>query len=98
MGLLRRRFTIPAGSSLRHVAAMAAVVVVFVLGLSFNAAAQGSNIKGKVVADIPVRRKALSGVIVSLSGLRRTGMSATTLPLMLLPWAAALNDKPRTKT
>src|SRR6185369_12341042 len=74
MGLLhRRRFTIPAASSLRHLAVMAAVVVVFVLSLSSNAAAQGSNIKGKVVADIPVRRKALSGVIVSLSGDRLAG-------------------------
>src|SRR6185295_18568707 len=68
-----RRFTIPAGSSLRHVATMAAVVVVSVLSLSSNAAAQGSNIKGKVVADIPVRRKALSGIIVSLSGDRLAG-------------------------
>src|SRR6185503_20928693 len=74
MGLLhRRRFTIPAASSLRHLAVMAAVVVVSVLSLSSNAAAQGSNIKGKVVADIPVRRKALSGVIVSLSGDRLAG-------------------------
>src|SRR5436190_24400201 len=34
------------------------------------ALAQGGSIKGKVVADIPEQRKALSGVVVTLSGER----------------------------
>lgn len=57
------------GLSLRYVAAMAAVVFGFILSVSSTAAAQGS-IKGKVVADMPGKPKALAGVVVSLSGER----------------------------
>lgn len=62
----------PPGFSSRRVAMMAAVVIGFVLSASSSAAAQGS-IKGKVVADIPDHRKALAGVVVSLSGARLAG-------------------------
>lgn len=48
---------------------MAAIIIGIVLSVSSSAAAQGS-IKGKVVADIPDHRKALAGVVVSLSGAR----------------------------
>src|SRR4051812_29658349 len=53
-----------------------ALTALFVIGLILSAAsvvaAQGI-IKGKVVADIPDQRKALSGVVVSVSGDRLTG-------------------------
>ncbi|MGZ8845868.1 MAG: TonB-dependent receptor [Pyrinomonadaceae bacterium] len=62
----------PPGFSSRRVAMMAAVIIGFVLSVSSSAAAQGS-IKGKVVADIPDQRKALAGVVVSLSGARLAG-------------------------
>lgn len=74
MGLLSPgRFLSPLGSSLSKVAAMAALVVLSVLSLASVAAAQGGNIQGKVVADIPDHRKSLSGVVVSLSGERLAG-------------------------
>src|ERR1700740_1535024 len=50
----------------------AAFALLFVLSTSSSAAAQGS-IKGKVVADIPDQRKALAGVVVSLTGERLSG-------------------------
>ncbi len=57
------------GSFWRTLATTAAVIFSFILFAS-NVAAQGGNIKGKVVADIPDHRKPLAGVIVSLSGER----------------------------
>ena len=44
----------------------------FLLTASASAAAQGT-IRGRVVADIPDQRKALSGVVVSLTGERLSG-------------------------
>jgi hypothetical protein len=46
--------------------------LLFIAGAASAALAQGS-IKGKVVADIPDQRKALSGVVVNLSGERLAG-------------------------
>ena len=46
---------------------------VLIAGMVSAAAAQGGNIRGKVVADIPDQRKAISGAIVSLSGERLAG-------------------------
>lgn len=54
--------------SIRH----CVFVLGFILGAAVVASAQGS-IKGKVVADIPDQRKALPGVIVSLTGDRLAG-------------------------
>jgi len=64
-------------SSLRpfypHTLFLSAVcAMAFLLTASASAAAQGT-IKGKVVADIPDQRKALSGVVVSLTGERLSG-------------------------
>lgn len=59
----------PPGFSSRRLVLMAAIIIGIVLSVSSSAAAQGS-IKGKVVADIPDHRKALAGVVVSLSGAR----------------------------
>jgi hypothetical protein len=51
---------------------IAAFAFAAILGASSSAVAQGI-IKGKVVADIPDQRKALSGVVVSLMGERLSG-------------------------
>ena len=59
----------------RHISYYAlttAFLIAFVLCASSVVAAQGS-IKGKVVADIPDQRKALTGVVVSLTGERLSG-------------------------
>lgn len=58
------------GFSLRKLATMAAVLFGLIFVAALTAAAQGGSIKGKVVADIPDQRKALAGVVVSLSGAR----------------------------
>ncbi|HEX3144113.1 MAG TPA: TonB-dependent receptor [Pyrinomonadaceae bacterium] len=56
-----------------HTLLLSAVcAIAFLLTASSSAAAQGT-IKGKVVADIPDQRKALSGVVVSLTGERLSG-------------------------
>src|SRR5881394_1275064 len=56
-----------------HTLILSAVcAMAFLLTASSSAAAQGT-IKGKVVADIPDQRKALSGVVVSLTGERLSG-------------------------
>ncbi len=52
--------------------------IVFLLSVSSSAAAQGT-IKGKVVADIPDQRKALSGVVVSLTGERLAGKKVQSI-------------------
>src|SRR5690349_14628043 len=46
---------------------LAAIFTFFIIA---TAATQGGSIKGKVVADIPDQRRALPGVVVSLSGER----------------------------
>jgi len=56
----------------RKIFLFAAFAVLFVLSASSSAAAQGS-IKGKVVADITDQRKALAGVVVTLTGERLSG-------------------------
>ena len=44
---------------------LAALITFFI---AFTSATQGGSIRGKVVADIPDQRKALTGVVVNLSG------------------------------
>ena len=61
------------GLSLRNLAPMAALLFGLIFLTASIAAAQGGSIKGKVVADIPEQRKALAGVVVSLSGARLPG-------------------------
>jgi hypothetical protein len=56
----------------RRIFLFAACTLLFVLSAASSAAAQGS-IKGKVVADITDQRKALAGVVVTLSGERLSG-------------------------
>src|ERR1043166_9290635 len=51
---------------------VAVFALVFMTGAASAAFAQGS-IKGKGVADIPDQRKALTGVVVSLTGERLAG-------------------------
>jgi len=63
----------PAGVSLRRVALTLTSVIGFILITSSIAAAQGGSIKGKVVANIPDQRKALAGVVVSLTSERFAG-------------------------
>jgi len=53
--------------------AIVVLILGFTLSVSSTAAAQGGNINGKVVADIPDHRKPLAGVVVSLSGERLAG-------------------------
>src|SRR5262252_6360542 len=64
---------IPAGLSLKHGAANLIVLFSFLLCASSIGAAQGGRITGKVVADIPSQRKAIAGVVISLSGDRLAG-------------------------
>lgn len=51
------------------------IIVGLILILAFvsSVAAQGGNVRGKVVADIPNQRKAIAGAVVSLSGERLSG-------------------------
>ncbi|HEU5239035.1 MAG TPA: TonB-dependent receptor, partial [Pyrinomonadaceae bacterium] len=71
MGFIRPgRFINPAGVSLRRVALTLTSVIGFIFITSSIVAAQGGSIKGKVVADIPDQRKALAGVVASLTGER----------------------------
>ena len=70
-------------SSLRpfypHTLLLSAVcAIAFLLIASSSAAAQGT-IRGKVVADTPDQRKALSGVVVSLTGERLSGRKLQTV-------------------
>jgi hypothetical protein len=48
-------------------------LLAFLLSASSAAMAQGGRLTGKVVADVPGQRKAISGVVVSLSGDRLAG-------------------------
>jgi hypothetical protein len=57
---------------LKQILLRATFAIGFLLSASVFVAAQG-DIKGKVVADIPDQRKALTGVVVSLSGERLSG-------------------------
>src|SRR5262245_22666253 len=66
------RFMNPPGL-LRYLTVTAVLVIGFILSSLSTAAAQGGSITGKVVADIPDQRKALPGVVVSLSGERLGG-------------------------
>jgi hypothetical protein len=61
------------GFSLILAAASAGLVIGLIFSAPSTVAAQGGSIKGKVVADIPDQRKALAGVVVSLSGERLSG-------------------------
>jgi hypothetical protein len=74
MGFTRpERFAIPAGLSLKHGPTKLIVLLAFIVCASSMAAAQGGSITGKVVADIPSQRKAIAGVVVSVTGDRLTG-------------------------
>jgi len=57
---------------------LAAFAFAVILGASSSAAAQGI-IKGKVVADIPDQRKALTGVVVSVTGERLSGKTVQSI-------------------
>ena len=57
---------------------LAAFAFAVILGASSSAAAQGI-IKGKVVADIPDQRKALTGVAVSVTGERLSGKTLQSI-------------------
>ena len=73
MSLIRPgNFVNSPGLTLRNLATMAAVVCGLIF-VTTSAVAQGGSIRGKVVADIPDQRKALAGVVVSLSGARLPG-------------------------
>jgi carboxypeptidase family protein/TonB-dependent receptor-like protein len=74
MGFIRPgRFIDSPGKFSRHPVAIAFAVIGFALCVAATAAAQGGSIKGKVVADIPDQRKAIAGVVVSLSSDRLSG-------------------------
>jgi hypothetical protein len=57
---------------------LTAFAFALILSASSSAAAQGI-IKGKVVADIPDQRKALAGVVVSVSGERLSGRTLQSI-------------------
>jgi len=73
MGVLSLRFNKPRRLFCRKSAATAGLVIGFILSASPVVWAQGGSIRGKVVADIPDQRKALAGVVVSLSSERLAG-------------------------
>jgi outer membrane receptor protein involved in Fe transport len=66
-------FTILTGFPSRQTFTTVIVWFIIIFNASTSVAAQGGSIKGKIIADIPGQRKALSGVVVSLSGDRLAG-------------------------
>jgi len=62
-----------AGPSIKHGPTNLIILLALILCSSSTAAAQGGRITGKVVADVPGQRKAIAGVVVSLTGDRLAG-------------------------